>query len=100
MGRKQARETCGVVVEEHLTDFIRRALDLGVPVDLLQRPDHRVGILRQLHCTRIREELGWRPSVTVDEGLRRTVRWYLDNEDWWQALQDREGVGARLGVKA
>ena len=47
---------------------------------------------------RIRDELGWRPSVTLDEGLRRTVRWYLDNRDWWQPLQDRAGVGSRLGV--
>jgi dTDP-glucose 4,6-dehydratase len=38
--------------------------------------------------------------VTVEEGLRRTVQWYLDNEPWWRALQDREGVGARLGVSA
>lgn len=50
--------------------------------------------------TRIREELGWRPSVTVEEGLEKTVRWYLDNEPWWRALQDRQGVGQRLGVKA
>ncbi|TBX21130.1 dTDP-glucose 4,6-dehydratase [Nioella sediminis] len=50
--------------------------------------------------TRIREELGWRPSVTVEEGLRRTVLWYLDNEPWWRALQGREGVGERLGVRA
>ena len=48
--------------------------------------------------SRIREELGWRPSVTVEEGLRRTVQWYLDNEDWWSALLDRAGVGQRLGV--
>ncbi|MFT5799652.1 MAG: dTDP-glucose 4,6-dehydratase [Candidatus Azotimanducaceae bacterium] len=48
---------------------------------------------------RIRTELGWRPSVTVEEGLRRTVEWYLGNEDWWRALQDRAGVGARLGIK-
>lgn len=48
--------------------------------------------------TRIREELGWRPSVTVEEGLERTVQWYLDNEDWWQALLDRDGVGKRLGT--
>lgn len=48
--------------------------------------------------TRIRQELGWRPSVTVEEGLRRTVQWYLDNEAWWRALQNRAGVGARLGV--
>jgi len=47
--------------------------------------------------TRIREELGWRPSVTVEEGLRRTVRWYLDNESWWRPLQQRQGVGERLG---
>ena len=47
---------------------------------------------------RIRTELGWRPSVTLDEGLEKTVQWYLDNEAWWRALQDRAGVGQRLGV--
>lgn len=46
---------------------------------------------------RIRRELDWRPSVTLPEGLRRTVRWYLDNEDWWRPLQARQGVGRRLG---
>lgn len=50
--------------------------------------------------SRIRRELGWRPSVTVDEGLRRTVEWYLDNRDWWQPLLSREGVGQRLGTGA
>ncbi|MCE8510014.1 dTDP-glucose 4,6-dehydratase [Ruegeria pomeroyi] len=50
--------------------------------------------------TRIREELGWRPSVTVEEGLEKTVTWYLDNETWWRALQSRDGVGQRLGVRA
>ena len=48
--------------------------------------------------TRIRTELGWRPSVTVEEGLRRTVAWYLENEAWWRPLLAREGVGARLGT--
>ncbi|PIE12258.1 MAG: dTDP-glucose 4,6-dehydratase [Rhodobacterales bacterium] len=48
--------------------------------------------------TRLREELGWRPSVTVEEGLEKTVQWYLDNEDWWRALQNRDGVGQRLGT--
>ncbi|KAF0116847.1 MAG: dTDP-glucose 4 6-dehydratase [Rhodobacteraceae bacterium] len=47
--------------------------------------------------SRIRDELGWRPSVTVEEGLRRTVRWYLDNEAWWRPLLNRQGVGERLG---
>ncbi|MBZ4022144.1 dTDP-glucose 4,6-dehydratase [Rhodobacter sp. TJ_12] len=47
--------------------------------------------------SRIRTELGWRPSVTVEEGLEKTVQWYLDNEPWWRALQNRAGVGQRLG---
>ncbi|MCK0171433.1 dTDP-glucose 4,6-dehydratase [Aliiroseovarius sp. S1123] len=47
---------------------------------------------------RIRKELGWRPSVTVEEGLERTVRWYLENEDWWRPLLVRAGVGQRLGT--
>jgi dTDP-glucose 4,6-dehydratase len=50
--------------------------------------------------SRIREELGWRPSLTVEEGLERTVEWYLNNEAWWRPLQARAGVGVRLGVTA
>ncbi|NRB36619.1 MAG: dTDP-glucose 4,6-dehydratase [Rhodobacteraceae bacterium] len=53
-----------------------------------------------IDASRIREELGWSPSVSVEDGLRRTVRWYLDNEDWWRPLLDRQGVGQRLGLKA
>ena len=49
---------------------------------------------------RIRTELGWRPSVTLAEGLKKTVAWYLDNEAWWRPLLDRQGVGTRLGTKA
>ncbi len=48
--------------------------------------------------TRIRNELGWRPSLTVEQGLEKTVRWYLDNEEWWRPLMQRAGVGQRLGA--
>lgn len=60
------------------------------------RPGH--DLRYAIDPTRIRTELGWRPSVTVEEGLERTVQWYLDNEAWWQPLLDRQGVGKRLGV--
>jgi dTDP-glucose 4,6-dehydratase len=46
---------------------------------------------------RMRNELGWRPSVTVEEGLARTVDWYIANEDWWRPLLERDGVRTRLG---
>ena len=31
-------------------------------------------------------ELGWQPTTTFDEGIRQTVKWYLDNEDWWKNI--------------
>ncbi len=76
-----------------------RPRDTGSYADLItfvtDRPGHDVRYA--IDPTRIRDELGWRPSVTVQEGLARTVDWYLAHEDWWRALQSRDGVGARLG---
>lgn len=43
-----------------------------------------------IDATRIREELGWQPQVTVQEGLRRTVQWYLSHRSWWQPLLSEE----------
>ena len=60
------------------------------------RPGH--DLRYAIDATRIRTELGWQPSVTLDEGLERTVDWYLANESWWRPLQKRQGVGQRLGV--
>jgi dTDP-glucose 4,6-dehydratase len=75
----------------------------GAPHDRLitfvtDRPGHDARYA--IDPSRIRAELGWRPSVTLEEGLRRTVRWYLDNAAWWQPLLDRQGVGVRLGTQA
>ena len=60
------------------------------------RPGH--DLRYAIDPARLRADFGWRPSVTLEEGLRRTVRWYLDNESWWRPLQERQGVGQRLGV--
>jgi dTDP-glucose 4,6-dehydratase len=62
------------------------------------RPGH--DLRYAIDPTRIARELSWRPSVTLEQGLQKTVQWYLDNEDWWRALQDRDGVGQRLGATA
>ena len=75
----------------------------GAPHDRLisyvtDRPGH--DLRYAIDPSRIRDELGWRPSVTLDQGLRLTVEWYLANADWWQPLQARAGVGVRLGARA
>ncbi len=51
-----------------------------------------------IDAARIRSELGWRPSVTLEDGIARTVHWYLNNEVWWRPLLARQGVGTRLGT--
>jgi dTDP-glucose 4,6-dehydratase len=43
-----------------------------------------------IDATKIRTELGWTPAETVEGGLRRTVAWYLENQDWWQPLLSKE----------
>lgn len=48
--------------------------------------------------TRIRDELGWRPSVTIEQGLEKTILWYLNNEAWWRPLLERKVIGNRMGL--
>ncbi|PWE18693.1 dTDP-glucose 4,6-dehydratase [Marinicauda salina] len=53
-----------------------------------------------IDAAKIKRELNWSPSVTLEEGLRQTVRWYLENEAWWRAILDRGFDQQRLGLKA
>jgi dTDP-glucose 4,6-dehydratase len=73
----------------------------GAPHDRLitfvtDRPGH--DLRYAIDPARIRAELGWRPSVTLQQGLERTADWYLANEGWWRPLLERPGVGQRLGL--
>jgi dTDP-glucose 4,6-dehydratase len=43
-----------------------------------------------IDATKIKTELGWTPSVTVNQGLRLTVEWYLNNRSWWEPLLSAE----------
>lgn len=58
--------------------------------------DHRYAI----DASRIQAELGWMPSVTFEEGIERTVAWYLGNRTWWQDILDGRYAAQRLGVAA
>ena len=60
------------------------------------RPGHdrRYGI----DAAKLESELGWRATETFESGLARTVRWYLDNRAWWQAILDRGYKAERVGL--
>ncbi len=48
--------------------------------------------------SRIRDELGWRPETDFETGLGETVRWYLDNGDWWRPIAADGAATRRLGL--
>ena len=51
-----------------------------------------------IDAAKIRAELGWRPTVDLEQGLARTVAWYLDNEAWWRGVQSRGVAATRRGL--
>lgn len=53
-----------------------------------------------IDATRLETELGWRAQETFDTGLEKTVRWYMDNQDWWRPIRDSKYSGERLGLNA
>jgi dTDP-glucose 4,6-dehydratase len=58
--------------------------------------DHRYSI----DFSKIRDELGWSPRMTLEAGLRQTVAWYLDHDDWVRRVQSGEYRRERLGLEA
>jgi dTDP-glucose 4,6-dehydratase len=53
-----------------------------------------------IDAAKIREELGWSPATSFDEGIARTVDWYLERSDWWQPLLGERYDTSRLGTLA
>jgi len=60
------------------------------------RPGH--DLRYAIDYSRIQSELGWAPKETFETGIEKTVRWYLQNRDWWQPLRKSVYRGQRLGV--
>ncbi|MBI3772458.1 MAG: dTDP-glucose 4,6-dehydratase [Gammaproteobacteria bacterium] len=52
-----------------------------------------------IDASKIEAELGWRPQETFESGLRNTVRWYLDNAQWWLSSIDQNYQRQRLGLQ-
>jgi dTDP-glucose 4,6-dehydratase len=60
------------------------------------RPGHDARYAMDI--AKIAAELGWRPRESFESGLRKTVQWYLDHRDWWQAIRQGSYGGERLGL--
>ncbi len=92
--------------ERRNIDIVRKVVDImGKDRTLItfvkDRPGHDYRYA--LDTSKIGRQLGWKPSMDMDEGLRKTIQWYRDNEWWWRPLKERlpsESKGFWEGKKA
>ncbi len=91
--------------ERENIDIVRTLLDiLGVGEDRIEYVKDRLGHDRRyaIDFSKIRQELGWEPFVTLDEGLRQTVEWFKAHEEWWKDVKSgsyREYYGKQYGER-
>lgn len=74
-------------------DVVKTILkELGKSQDLIRFVDDRKGhdMRYAIDPTKINRELGWLPSTTFDEGIKKTIKWYLDNKPWWKNIMSGE----------
>jgi dTDP-glucose 4,6-dehydratase len=90
------RTICGLL-DEMLPDSVNRPHDKLIEF-VTDRPGHDARYA--IDAGKIGHELGWRPQRSFKEGLRQTVRWYLDNRDWWERVTSGAYRGERLGLKS
>ena len=63
--------------------------ELNKPESLITFVEDRPGHDRRygIDASKIKRELGWQPKYPFDIGIKRTIRWYLDNQEWWRRIQ-------------
>ena len=66
--------------------------ELGKPESLITHVTDRKGHDRRyaIDPTKIHTELGWLPETRFEDGIKRTIRWYLDNRPWWEEIVSGE----------
>jgi len=89
------RTLCGLLEElvPNKPEGVERYEDLIVYVK--DRPGHDVRYA--IDASKIERDLGWLPQETFETGLRKTVKWYLTNQTWWQRVLDGDYRLGRLG---
>jgi dTDP-glucose 4,6-dehydratase len=94
-GREGETYNVGSGLERSIEEIADLVLELtGKPESLKtivpDRPGHDRRYL--LDSAKLRDELGWQPEISFEDGLRATVEWYAANRGWWEPLRDRAPV--------
>jgi dTDP-glucose 4,6-dehydratase len=82
----------GLDVVENLTMARRLLRATAKPESLLSHVADRPGHDRRyaLNCEKMERELGWKPAISLDDGLRQTIEWYRTNSKWLEGVRGGE----------
>jgi dTDP-glucose 4,6-dehydratase len=89
-GRKGEVYNFGGLAERRNIDIVKTVLkELGKPESLIKYVEDRKGHdwRYAIDCSKSEKELGWIPAVSFDQGIKKTVKWYLENKAWWQEVK-------------
>ena len=79
--------------EEKNIEIVKIILNaLDKPESLIKYVEDRPGHDRRyaIDASKAKKELGWEPLVDFEKGIKRTIQWYIDNQEWWQEIKSGE----------
>jgi dTDP-glucose 4,6-dehydratase len=83
-----------------ILDDLKPRKDNASYLDLISfvtdRPGH--DFRYAIDSSKIKKQLDWNPKETFNSGILKTIKWYLDNEDWWRRIQKKTYNQKRLGL--
>ena len=84
-----------ITAYEEITNktIVEKILDiLGKSHDMIEYVNDRPGHDKRysIDCSKIEDQIGWRPRYNFDDALKQTVNWYLQNQSWWEPLIDKD----------
>ena len=85
-------EKTNIEIVKTVIDYINENVDKEVTEKLIKYVEDRKGhdLRYGIDPTKIKEELGWYPETTFEVGIKKTIKWYLDNEDWMKNVTSGE----------
>jgi dTDP-glucose 4,6-dehydratase len=90
------RTICSIL-DEIVTDKPNNIQSFSSLIEFVaDRPGH--DLRYAIDASKIQRDLGWEPLETFETGIKKTVEWYLNNENWWKRVLDGSYAGTRLGL--
>jgi dTDP-glucose 4,6-dehydratase len=93
ISKGKSGQVYNITAYEEITNktIVEKILDiLEKPHSLIEYVGDRPGHDKRysIDCTKIENQIGWRPKYDFDDALKQTVTWYLENQSWWEPLID------------